>query len=203
MPFGAGGQHPAVVDLHRPEAGRRRNDQRRHARALRRGTGRIAPWSDCARQPWRLSLQREVVAGERGRCDRAGHRREPTGRPDVRSLLRDSGRHDLRSRRRADPRGRGGTRRRGHRALQPRHARGADDVGGRADELLGGWAHPVRARAEARRDGSRRADPLVDAPGVRRRSVRRYSTGRASPRRTSPAQRRSSRSAIRRGRLSR
>ncbi len=94
------------------------------------------------------------------------------GDPTLRSLLRAPGRDDLRPRRRADPRRSRRERWCGHRPLLPRDQRGADDLGRRADELLGRRADAVRARAEARRHGAGRADPLVDASRVRRRPVR-------------------------------
>ena len=94
-------------------------------------------------------------------------------------------------------------RRLGHRPLHARHARSADDLGGRADELLGRRAHAVREGAQARRDGARarRSSPRR-CPSSRATSSP-SSTGRASRRRTSPARRRCSRSATRPGRRSR
>ncbi len=112
---------PAVVDLSEPAARRRRLDRRGEPAALRRGAWRVAERGDRARQSWRLPVQREGSARSGGRRDRHRHRREPSGRPDVRVRHRALGRHDLRSRRLADPRGGGRLRWRRDRSLHARH----------------------------------------------------------------------------------
>ena len=118
--------------------------------------------------PYSAKQARVARGGRRGH----GRRREPSRRPDLRALLRASGRNHLRPRRSADPRRSRRERRCGDRPVLARDQRGADDLGRRADELLGRRTDAVRARAEARRHGAGRADPLVHASRVRRRPVR-------------------------------
>ena len=123
MPFAPDGHHPAVLDLGEPAARRRRVDRRREPAALRRRARRgIAARRDRARQPRRLPVRRE---GRRAR-ETAGasghrHRREPSGRSDVRVHHRALRGDDLGPRRRADPRRGRRSRRRGHRPLHARH----------------------------------------------------------------------------------
>ena len=132
----------------------------------------LAAELDRARESRRLSVQREGGSRARGRRRGHGRRREPPWRPELRSLLRTPGRDHLRPRRVADPRRGRRERWRSDRPVLARDQRGADDLGRRADELLGRRSDAVRARAEARRHGAGRADPLVHASRVRRRPVR-------------------------------
>ena len=74
-----------------------------------------------ARQPRGLPVQREGVPRAGGRRDGHRHHREPTRRPHVRVHHRALRRHDLRPRRRADPRSRSRLGRRRHGALHARH----------------------------------------------------------------------------------
>ena len=138
VPFAPADSIAAVVDLGEPAARRRRAPIAGVSRQLcDAAPGRLAARRDRARQPRRLPVQCEGRARERRGRDRDRHRREPPGRSDVRALLRRPGRHDLRSRRRADPCGGG----RAPAVRSPFASRATslevpDDVGGRSDELL-------------------------------------------------------------------
>ena len=110
---------------------------------------------------------------------------------------------DLRPGRLADPRGGRRNRRRRDGAIQPRDPRGADDVGGRPDELHVLRTHAFRPRA--RSPTSRRPAPRSSRrrfPSSRETSTR-SSTARASPHRTSRGPPRCSSSVTRPGRRSR
>ena len=72
IPFGAGRQHSALVDLDRPAARRRRDDRWREPAALRRlARCGLAAERDRAREPRRLSVQREAGTRARGGRRRA------------------------------------------------------------------------------------------------------------------------------------